>query len=166
MLKIELLLISAILSVSCQSTAQKNTTKSKTMSYKIEKPDSVWQEELNPAQFRILRLKGTEQPGTGEYLMTFASGTYHCAACGAALFDADHKYESHCGWPSFDKAIPGSIDYIKDTSHGMIRTEIVCASCGGHLGHIFDDGPQETTGKRYCVNSLSLDFTKKEEKQD
>ncbi len=148
--------------VSCSSNAQKESPikKKDMMSYKIEKPDSIWQQELRPEQFRILRLKGTEQPGTGEYLMTFDKGTYHCAACGAALFNSSNKYESHCGWPSFDDAIPGSIIYHRDTSHGMVRTEIVCANCGGHLGHIFDDGPQETTGKRYCVNSLSLDFKK------
>ena len=164
MIRINIMVLTILLLVSCQSTAQKEKKhiKPKEMTYKIEKPDSVWQDELSPAQFRILRLKGTEQPGTGEYNLTFEKGTYKCAACGTPLFDSDNKYESHCGWPSFDNAIPGSIQYNRDTSHGMIRTEIVCATCGGHLGHIFDDGPQETTGKRYCVNSLSLDFEKKE----
>ncbi len=163
MIRLNLIFLLILTSVSCQSTAQQTTNlKKKEMTFKIEKPDSVWQQELSPAQYRVLRLKGTEQPGTGQYNLTFDKGTYTCAACGAVLFNSDHKFESHCGWPSFDDAVPGSIRYIKDTSHGMIRTEIVCATCGGHLGHVFDDGPQETTGKRYCVNSLSLDFKKKE----
>ena len=136
------------------------TTKTENMQFKVQKSEEEWRNILKPAQFNILREKGTEAPGTGEYYLHFESGVYTCAACGAPLFASDNKYESHCGWPSFDDAIPGAILYQKDTSHGMIRTEILCANCGGHLGHIFDDGPRETTGKRYCVNSLSLGFEK------
>lgn len=151
------LFIFSIFFISCQTTAQK---KSDDMDYKIQKTDEDWKESLSPEEFWVLREKGTERPGTGTYYMHFDEGTYNCAACGAPLFVSDNKYESHCGWPSFDDAIEGAIVYKKDTSHGMIRTEILCANCGGHLGHIFDDGPQETTGKRYCVNSISLDFEK------
>ena len=96
--------------------------------------------------------------------MHFKEGTYACVGCGTLLFESTTKYESHCGWPSFDEAIEGTVEYKKDTSLGRIRTEILCANCGGHLGHVFDDGPQETTGKRFCVNSLSLDFKEKKNK--
>jgi peptide-methionine (R)-S-oxide reductase len=149
-----------VLLISCESKAQLNRKKQNKMEYKINKTESEWQKELTPAQFYILREKGTERPGTGSYNLHFKEGIYACAACNTPLFESKTKYESHCGWPSFDDAIEGSIKYQKDTSSGMIRTEILCANCGGHLGHIFDDGPQETTGKRYCVNSLSLDFKK------
>ena len=134
--------------------------KHQAMKPKINKPDSEWEKILTPQQFHILRRKGTDLPGTGKYTYHFEDGIYKCAACGAPLFKSDNKYESHCGWPSFDDAIPGAIIMQPDYSHNMIRTEILCANCGGHLGHIFDDGPQETTGKRYCVNSTSLNFTK------
>jgi len=151
-----------ITSASCQQLPTKKTTntnqKQDTMTYKSSKSDAEWKIELTPAQFNVLREKGTERPGTGEYNLHFKKGMYSCAGCGTQLFESDNKYESHCGWPSFDNAIPGTIKQIEDASSGMIRTEIVCANCGGHLGHIFDDGPQQTTGKRYCVNSLSLDF--------
>ena len=129
------------------------------MNLKINKPDTEWQEILTPQQFYILRRKGTDLPGTGQYTYHFEKGIYKCAACGAPLFKSANKYESHCGWSSFDDAIQGAVIMQPDYSHNMIRTEILCANCGGHLGHIFDDGPQETTGKRYCVNSTSLNFT-------
>ena len=153
-----------LLFFSCKGNAQKATlSKNKAnMKFKIIKSEEAWKEELNPKQFYVLREKGTERPGTGVYNLHFEKGTYTCAGCGTPLFKSNNKYELHCGWPSFDDAIPEAVLYVKDTSHGMIRTEIVCAACGGHLGHIFDDGPQETTGKRYCVNSLSLDFKKEE----
>ncbi len=154
------LFIFSVLFISCHTTAQK---KSNEMDYKIQKTDEEWKENLSPEEFWVLREKGTERPGTGTYYMHFEKGTYNCAACGVPLFVSNNKYESHCGWPSFDDAIDGAIIYKKDTSHGMIRTEILCANCGGHLGHIFDDGPRETTGKRYCVNSISLDFEKEKE---
>lgn len=116
-------------------------------------------ERLNEEQKQILINKGTEAPFSGKYNMHFEDGTYRCAGCDEPLFESDMKFESNCGWPSFDQAIEGKISYKKDKSLGMIRTEILCANCGGHLGHIFDDGPTDT-GKRYCVNSLSLDFKK------
>ncbi len=123
------------------------------------KSEEEWQQQLPPDQYHVLREKGTERPFTGKYNLHFEKGVYTCAGCGYELFDDSQKFESHCGWPSFDAEL-GSGDRIKkirDTTFGMIRTEIVCARCGGHLGHIFDDGPTET-GQRYCVNSLSIDF--------
>jgi peptide-methionine (R)-S-oxide reductase len=127
---------------------------------KVNKTEEEWKNFLTPHQFRILRLKGTDMPGEGGYTSTFEKGTYYCTACNAQLFKSGTKYESHCGWPSFDDAIKGAVIYKKDTTHGMIRTEIICARCGGHLGHVFDDGPADTTGKRFCVNSTSLTFKK------
>ncbi len=163
MLKIQITILLSLFLISCKSQTNSeiiNQTSHNSMEPKIIKTDAEWKTELTPEQFQILREKGTEYPGTGAYYLNFDKGTYVCAACGTPLFKSDNKFESSCGWPSFDDAIPGKVEYKKDTSHGMIRTEILCATCGGHLGHIFDDGPQETTGKRYCVNSLSLDFEK------
>lgn len=125
--------------------------------YPIHKSEDEWKAELSPEAYRVLRRGGTEFPHSGAYNLHFENGTYCCAACKTPLFESTHKFQSGCGWPSFDKAIDGAIEYLKDPSHGMIRTEIRCANCGGHLGHVFDDGPTET-GTRYCVNSASLDF--------
>ncbi len=130
------------------------------MDEKIVKSEAEWKEILTPEQYYILRQKGTDMPGDGGYTKHFEKGTYHCAACDAQLFESGTKYESHCGWPSFDDAIDGAVEYSLDRSHGMIRTEITCSKCGGHLGHVFDDGPRDTTGKRYCVNTTSLRFVK------
>lgn len=128
----------------------------------VIKSNEEWRSLLSQEQYSILREKGTERPGTGKFLFNTESGTYTCAACGNELFTSDMKFDSHCGWPSFDKEIAGGkIITQKDSSHGMIRTEIMCGRCGGHLGHLFDDGPTET-GMRYCVNSVSLDFKPKE----
>ncbi|MES2628763.1 MAG: peptide-methionine (R)-S-oxide reductase MsrB [Bacteroidota bacterium] len=119
--------------------------------------EEQWRDKLTPEEYHILREKGTERPFTGEYNVHFEKGVYSCAGCGTALFTSEHKFNSHCGWPSFDDELPGTVLKKRDTTHGMIRTEIVCANCGGHLGHIFDDGPTDT-GQRYCVNSLSIKF--------
>lgn len=130
--------------------------------YPIHHSDSEWREKLSDEQFRVLRQKGTEAPHSGKYNLHFQNGEYHCAACNAKLFESDQKFESGCGWPSFDDAIEGSIEYVQDKSHGMIRTEILCSNCGSHLGHVFDDGPTET-GQRYCVNSASIEFEPKKD---
>ncbi|UCE94077.1 MAG: peptide-methionine (R)-S-oxide reductase MsrB [Flavobacteriaceae bacterium] len=132
----------------------------KSMERKVIKSEEEWKEVLTPQQYYVLREKGTDRPGDGGYTKHFEKGTYHCAACDAQLFESGTKYESHCGWPSFDDAIKGSVEYVLDKSHGMLRTEIICTSCGGHLGHVFDDGPRDTTGKRYCVNTSSIRFEK------
>lgn len=128
--------------------------------YPVEHTEAEWKEKLSDEQYRILREKGTEAPHSGKYNLHFQNGEYHCAACHAKLFESDQKFESNCGWPSFDDAIEGSIEYVQDRTHGMIRTEILCANCGSHLGHVFDDGPTQT-GQRYCVNSESIEFESK-----
>jgi peptide-methionine (R)-S-oxide reductase len=118
---------------------------------------------LSHEQKDVLFNKATEAPYTGKWLNHTADGTYVCANCGAKLFDSTTKFDSHCGWPSFDDALPGSVNYHNDDSHGMQRVEVTCANCGGHLGHVFPDGPVETTGQRYCINSLALNFAAKRE---
>lgn len=120
--------------------------------------EQAWRERLGPERFAVLREGGTERAFTGELLHEHRDGTFTCGGCGAALFSSTAKYDSGSGWPSFDRAIAeGVVATREDRSHGMLRTEILCASCGGHLGHVFEDGPA-TTGLRYCVNSLSLSF--------
>lgn len=121
--------------------------------------DAYWREKLTPEQYRVLRQGGTERPFTGDHLDTHDKGKFTCAACGAKLFSSDTKFDSGTGWPSFDQALPGAIEYLRDTSHGMVRTEVRCAACGSHLGHVFDDGPTGT-GKRYCINSVCLNHKK------
>jgi len=130
------------------------------MNYPFVKSEKEWEEELGAERYRILRQKGTEYPHTGKYNLHFENGVYCCGGCGTPLFESDSKFDAHCGWPSFDKSIPGKVEYLVDNTHGMKRTEIVCANCGGHLGHVFEDGPTKT-GQRYCVNSLSVDFKEK-----
>lgn len=128
---------------------------------KIIRTDDEWKRLLTPEEYRVLREKGTEPPGSGELYRNEEQGTYMCRACGAELFKSDAKYDSGSGWPSFWQAVdPSKIATETDTSHGMLRKEILCARCGSHLGHVFDDGPKETTGQRFCVNSMSLKFKK------
>ncbi len=130
--------------------------------FPVQKTAAEWKKALTPEQYRVLRQAGTERPFTGIYTDHDQPGVYRCAACGAELFTSESKFHSGCGWPAFDQAVSdGSIIERKDTSHGMVRTEVLCANCGGHLGHLFDDGPQETTGMRYCINSESLKFEEK-----
>lgn len=128
--------------------------------YNVEKTEAEWKKQLGSERYNILRQKGTERPHTGEYNLNFQEGLYTCGACNEPLFASDAKFKSGCGWPSFDDALPGKIEYIQDNSFGMQRTEILCANCGSHLGHVFDDGPTQT-GQRYCVNSLSVNFDEK-----
>jgi peptide-methionine (R)-S-oxide reductase len=128
------------------------------MSTKIEKTDQEWREELTPEQYEVLRRKGTEPPFTGRYVHSKEDGVYRCAGCGAELFSSGTKFDSGTGWPSFyEPAQNANIELVRDTSHGMVRTEVVCGTCGGHLGHVFPDGPAPT-GQRYCMNSCALEL--------
>lgn len=121
--------------------------------------EAQWRKLLSPLEYHILREAGTERPGTGALLNEKRQGTYFCRGCGARLFAADAKFDSGCGWPSFYQAEEGAVTYIQDYSHGMIRTEVRCANCDSHLGHIFDDAPHTPTGQRFCMNSACLTFT-------
>ena len=125
--------------------------------YPFQKTEAEWLELLGEDQYKILRGKNTERAYTGAYNLHTEKGGYNCGACKIPLFTSDQKFDSGCGWPSFDEAIQDRIEHILDKSHGMLRTEIVCANCGSHLGHVFNDGPTDT-GQRFCVNSLSLGF--------
>jgi peptide-methionine (R)-S-oxide reductase len=133
------------------------------MTFPIQKTDAEWQAHLaergaEKVAFEVTRHAATERPFTGKYEAVWADGSYHCICCSAKLFDSDTKFNAHCGWPSFSLAVPGAIKEITDLSHGMKRVETVCAQCGAHLGHVFEDGPTDT-GLRYCMNSASLHFT-------
>ncbi len=121
--------------------------------------ETDWKAKLTPEQYRVLREKGTERPFTGDLLNVKDRGKFACVACGNMLFSSDTKFDSGTGWPSFEDALPGAVEFNRDTSHGMTRTEVTCANCGSHLGHVFDDGPGET-GKRYCINSVCLRLEK------
>lgn len=133
------------------------------MNDKVEMSDEEWRKKLTPEQYHILREAGTERAFTGKYDKHYDAGEYLCAGCGTQLFDSDAKYNSGCGWPAFTKPSENdTIEERRDISHGMIRTEVLCAKCGGHLGHVFPDGPPEQGGMRYCINSASLDFTSDE----
>jgi peptide-methionine (R)-S-oxide reductase len=128
------------------------------MSPEVTKTNEEWQRELTPARYEVLRRAGTEPAFTGEYWDCHDDGVYRCAACGAELFRSDTKFDSGTGWPSFtEPMVAEAVELRSDTSHGMVRTEVVCSRCGGHLGHVFDDGPGPT-GQRYCMNSLALDL--------
>lgn len=141
---------------SCKGQSNSETANSKT--YQINKTEAEWKKSLTAEEYEVLRKKGTERAHAGEYVNTFEKGKYVCAACNNFIFNADTKFRSDCGWPSFDQAISGSVVYNEDNSLMMQRTEVLCAKCGGHLGHVFDDGPIKTTGKRYCMNSIAMKF--------
>ena len=129
------------------------------MSYRVWKSDEEWRSLLDPTEFAVLRQAATERAWTGELLDEKREGTYSCRACGAELFRAETKFDSHCGWPSFYAPKESdAVELIEDRSHGMLRTEVCCAACGSHLGHVFDDSPQTPTGDRFCMNSVSLTF--------
>jgi len=151
----------ALALLSCEAQTPKSSKTSaavQTPDFEVKKSPEEWKKALGSDRYRILFEKGTEAPHSGKYDLHFEKGVYSCGACGLELFKSDSKFDAHCGWPSFDGPIEeGRILETTDRSHGMTRTEIQCARCGGHLGHVFNDGPT-STGLRYCVNSLSLDF--------
>jgi len=157
-------IIVVVLLAACDGNTQSKTAEKpapRDTSKVANMTEAQWKATLTSEQYHVLREKGTDRPFTGRYYLHNEQGVYTCAGCGTQLFTSDMKFDSDCGWPSFDKEIAGGrIKQIRDTTFGMERIEIVCAKCGGHLGHIFDDGPT-LTGKRYCVNSTSIDFTKK-----
>lgn len=125
-----------------------------------DRTESEWEDELTPEQYHVLREKGTELPFSGEYDSLFDPGTYSCAACGTKLFDSETKFDAECGWPSFYDALPGVVEFHEDDSFGTVRTEVTCATCGSHLGHVFEgEGLGTPTDQRFCINSLSLQFT-------
>jgi peptide methionine sulfoxide reductase msrA/msrB len=163
------IMLIGILSVSMVACGQKTNAKQSSESQQelpaVFKSESEWKKSLSPEQFHVLREKGTEKPYTGKWLLNKKNGIYTCAGCGNELFTSEMKFDSHCGWPSFDQEITGGkIKTATDHSSGMTRTEIMCGKCGGHLGHLFDDGPTQT-GMRYCVNSLSIGFVESDPKQ-
>ncbi len=148
--------------VSCNGNAQKEITSEKKQ-FEVTKADSEWKQELSDAEYRILRKSETERPYSSELNNLKKEGVYTCAACDAPLYQSKHKFESGTGWPSFDRAIKENVAYSKDNDLGFQRKEVHCAKCGGHLGHVFDDGPRETTGKRHCINGVAMDFKPAEE---
>ena len=147
---------------SCKSEAQ--DTKDAVETFPVNKTEAEWKAQLSDMEFYVLREAGTERAGSSELNKVYKPGTYVCAACATPLFKSDHKFDSGTGWPSFDREIKGNVAYSTDYHLGYARTEEHCATCGGHLGHVFGDGPRETTGKRHCINGVALNFIPEGEK--
>lgn len=143
----------ALLALNCKSNAQKEKKV-----YEVSKTEAEWKKQLTDMEFYVLRQAGTERAFTSSLNKNYESGTYVCKACNTPLFKSENKFDSGTGWPSFDKEIEGNVDYSTDYNLGYARTEEHCATCGGHLGHVFNDGPRKTTGKRHCINGVSLKF--------
>lgn len=150
-------LLSAFL-MSCNGNAQKESSKDSSENYEVNKTEAEWKEELTAEEFDVLRNAATERPFSSELNDIKKPGTFVCAACGNELYKTEHKFMSGTGWPSFDRAIEGGVAYGSDSKLGYQRDEVHCARCGGHLGHVFNDGPPETTGKRHCINGIAMDF--------
>ena len=146
-----------ILLVGCKGNSQEKPVSEETV-YSVQKTDTQWRKELSDLQYFVLRKAGTEPAGSSELLNNKKKGVYVCAACGTELFMSEHKYDSGSGWPSFDREIKGNVGFDVDYKIGYKRTEEHCAVCGGHLGHVFNDGPRETTGQRHCINGAALKF--------
>ena len=153
-----LLVACYFLFVSCKGISQETEVTKKTETFKVTKSEQEWRNELTDIQFYILRKAGTENPFTSEHLKNKKAGIYVCAACNTELFKSEYKFDSGTGWPSFDREIKGNVAYDVDYKIGYKRTEEHCGTCGGHLGHVFDDGPKATTGERHCVNGAALKF--------
>lgn len=147
---------------SCNSSAQKKETKDQE-TFPVTKTDAEWKEQLTEKQYYVLRKAGTERPNSSSLNKNYEKGVYHCAACNTALFKSEDKFDSGTGWPSFDREIKGNVAFSTDYKIGYARTEEHCATCGGHLGHVFNDGPRKTTGKRHCINGVALKFVPTEE---
>jgi len=153
------LILFALLSFSCKSQdSKRKSDNSSSTKYKIEKTDEQWKIELTSIQYYVLRQAGTERAFSGEYDKNYSDGVYVCAACQSPLYESNYKYDSRSGWPSFDRGIRKNIEFDVDYKLGYPRSELKCSSCGGHLGHLFNDGPKKTTGKRHCINSAALTF--------
>ncbi|MCY4161158.1 MAG: peptide-methionine (R)-S-oxide reductase MsrB [Flavobacteriaceae bacterium] len=152
--------ITAFLCIGCIN-AQKQESKTETHPYPINKTEVQWKAQLSPKAFYVLRQAGTERPFTGKYHDHKEVGTYHCAGCGVSLYQSEHKFDSGTGWPSFDRGIDKHLELGEDYLLGYRRIELKCNQCGGHLGHLFPDGPRQTTGMRHCINSVALHFVPK-----
>ena len=149
-------LLTLLFLISCSSNAQTSSKEQKT--YTVEKTNTEWKKILTPKQYYVLREAGTERAFSSSFNTNKATGTYVCAACKTPLYKSEYKYDSGSGWPSFDRAIKNNVELDVDYKIGYARTELKCNTCGGHLGHSFDDGPKNTTGKRHCINGISLEF--------
>jgi peptide-methionine (R)-S-oxide reductase len=149
-----------IMIISCSGNAQE-TKKEAVKSFKIQKTETEWKKLLSPQQYYVLREAGTEKPFSSPLNKNYKKGTFVCAACKAPLYRSEHKFDSGTGWPSFDRPIEGNVALDVDYKIGYARTELKCNSCGGHLGHSFNDGPKKTTGKRHCINGVALEFIEK-----
>ena len=161
MMKNQVLFFITVLLIGCNGVSQEKKSK-EDKSYEVKKTDQQWREELPKMSYMVLRKAATEYPFTGKYNNHKAKGTYNCAGCNTPLYKSENKYDSKCGWPSFDRALETNIEYDVDYKLGYARTELKCNKCGGHLGHVFNDGPKETTGKRHCINSAALNFSPNE----
>jgi len=154
-------ILSIVVLFGCNSSAQKKTIKNEQKEHKITKTNDAWKKQLTNMEYYVLRESGTERAFSSALNKNYKEGVYHCAGCNTPLFKSEHKFDSGSGWPSFDKEILGNVEYSTDYDLGYLRTEEHCAVCRGHLGHVFDDGPKNTTGKRHCINGVALKFVPK-----